>query len=114
MATRGILKFELGHSAEPRRGWRLAWYEPHRRVGVFFPVPLHWVARAVRELKWRIAVAWRAPTRERQDVFDLGRVERERQKLASEFARGYLRGWQECIDAWAEAVETASHEGWRH
>lgn len=114
MGRRGLLKWELGHGADPRHGWRLAWYEPRRRVGVFFPAPLHWIARAVRELKYRIATAWRAPTRERQDAFDLQRVERERQKLSSEFARGYLKGWQECIDAWAEAVETASREDWRH
>ncbi len=114
MGARGILKCELGHGAEPRPGWRLAWYEPRRRVGVFFPAPLHLLARAIRELKWRIGVAWRAPTRERHEVFDLQRVQREQQKLAAEFARGYLRGWAECIDAWAEAVETASREGWHH
>jgi hypothetical protein len=114
MAARGILKCELGHGATPRHGWRLAWYEPRRRVGIFLPAPLHLLARAMRELKWRIGVACRAPTRERQDVFDLQRVEREKQKLAAEFARGYLRGWQECIDAWAEAVETATREGWKH
>lgn len=114
MYTRGLLKCELGHGAQPRRGWRLAWYEPRRRVGVFLPTPLHRLARTIRELKWRIGVAWRAPTRERQDVFDLQRNQREKQKLASEFARGYLRGWEECIDAWAEAVATASPEEWRH
>jgi hypothetical protein len=111
---RGILKYELGHGAEPPRGWKLAWYEPRRHVGIFYPSPLHLVARALREFTWRIAVAWRAPTRERQDVFDVQRVQRERQKLASEFARGYLRGWQECVDAWAGAVETASTEKWQH
>lgn len=114
MAKRGVLKCELEHGADPRRGWKLAWYEPRRHVGIFFPVPLHRIARAVRELKWRVAMAWRAPTRERQDVFDMQRVEREKQKLSSEFARGYLQGWQECIDAWAEAVESVSHEEWRH
>lgn len=114
MANRGLLKCELAHGAEPRRGWKLAWYEPRRRVGVFLPMPLHLVARAIRELKWRLALAWRAPTRERQDVFDLQRVQREEQKLATEFARGYLRGWQECIDAWAAAVETVTQEEWQH
>lgn len=114
MTKRGILKHELGHGAAPRLGWKLAWYEPRRRVGVFFPTPLHRIARVLRELKWRVTVARLAPTRERQDVFDLERSRRERQKLSTEFTRGYLRGWQECIDAWDEVVKTLSEGGWRH
>lgn len=114
MAVRGLLQCELGHGAEPRRGWRLAWYDPRRRIGVFLPAPLHLLARAIRELKWRFIIAWRAPTRERHDVFDLQRVRREEEKLAAEFARGYLRGWQECIDAWAAAVEAVQQDEWQH
>lgn len=114
MAKRGILRDELGHGAEARRGWKLAWYEPRRRVGIFLPAPLHRLARAIRELKWRIAVALRAPTRERQDVFDLQRDHRERQKLAAEFTRGYLRGWQECLEAWEEISGSVAEEGWRN
>jgi hypothetical protein len=115
MTTRGIVRCELGHGAEPRRGWRLAWYEPRRRVGVYLPAPLHFVARALREFKWRFGVAWHAPTRERQDVFDLQRDNRERQKLATEFTRGYLEGWQECIEAWREVVDTVEKQGgWSH
>lgn len=114
MSKRGAIKQELGHGAAPRRGWRLAWYEPRRRLGVFFPAPLHRVARAVRELKWRLGVARRAPTRERQDIFDLQRTHREKEKLAAEFARGYLRGWRECAEAWEEAIAALPEEGWRN
>ncbi len=114
MPKQGVLKRELGHGAAPRRGWRLAWYEPRRRVGIFFPAPLHRIARAIREFKWRMAVALRAPTRERQDVFDLQRDHREQQKLAAEFTRGYLRGWQECIEAWDEVSKAVSEDGWRN
>lgn len=115
MARRGTVRQELGHGAAPRRGWRMAWYEPNRRVGVFFPAPLHVLLRAARELKWRVEVARRAPTRERQDVFDAQRRHREEQRLAAEFARGYLRGWQECVDAWEEAVKALpEEEGWRN
>jgi hypothetical protein len=111
---RGLVRCELGHGMEPRRGWRLAWYEPRRRVGVFFPAPLHWMARAARELAWRLRLAWRAPTRERHDVFDLQRVHRERQKLAEEYARGYMQGWQECFDAWVETMDTVSGDELRN
>lgn len=114
MGKRGILRHELGHGARPRRGWKLAWYEPRRRVGIFLPAPLHRMARALRELKWRIGVAWKAPTRERQDVFDLQRDHREQQKLATEYARGYLQGWQECLEAWEEVSKTLTEEGWQN
>ncbi|MFZ0635894.1 MAG: hypothetical protein WA755_04560 [Candidatus Acidiferrales bacterium] len=30
---------------------------------------------------------------------------RERQRLAEEYATGYLAGWQECIDACVQALE---------
>lgn len=26
-------------------GWRMAWREPRRRVGVYYPAPFHWVIR---------------------------------------------------------------------
>jgi len=107
---KGIVRCDLGHGAEPRRGWRLAWYEPRRRVGVFFPAPLHWLARAAREIAWRMGVAWRAPTREEHDIFDLQRVHRERQKFAAEYARGYLQGWQECSEAWLETIGDVTEE----
>ena len=27
------------------RGWQMAWYEPRRRIGVYYPAPLHWLLR---------------------------------------------------------------------
>jgi len=107
---RGMVRCDLGHGVQPPRGWRLAWYEPRRRVGVFFPAPLHWLARGLRELAWRMGVAWRAPTREKHDVFDLQRVYRDKQKLAGEYSRGYLQGWQECFDTWVETIDTVSDD----
>lgn len=113
-AMKGLMRCELGHGAAPRRGWRMAWYEPRRRVGVFFPAPLHWLVRAIREFAWRMRLAWRAPTREQQDVFDLHRVQRERQKLAAEYARGYIQGWQECLAECIETLESADEDPWRN
>lgn len=110
----GLLKCELGHGREPRRGWRLAWYEPRRRVGVYYPVPLHLVARALREFHYRAGLAWRAPTQEQRDIFDLQRVHRERERLAAEYSRGYLRGWQDCFDEWVETIEMVTADDLKH
>lgn len=104
MKRRGILGQELTFGAPIPRGWRLAWYEPRRRVGVYFPVGLNWLIRTGRELVWRANLAWSAPTRERHESEDLQRVFRERQRLAEEYAGGYLAGWQECMDACVEAM----------
>ena len=110
----GLVKRELGHGREPQRGWRLAWYEPRRRVGVYYPAPLHLLARALRELRYRAQLAWHAPTREQRDVFDLQRVHREREKLAAEYSRGYLRGWQDCFDEWVETIELVTADDQKH
>ncbi|HKW87571.1 MAG TPA: hypothetical protein VJN21_02325 [Candidatus Acidoferrales bacterium] len=108
------LKRELGHGREPRRGWRMAWYEPRRRVGVYFPAPLHLLARGLREFRYRVVLAWRAPTREQRDVLDLQRVHREREKLAAEYSRGYLCGWQECFEQWVETIELVTVDDLKH
>lgn len=110
----GLLKRELGHGREPRCGWRLAWYEPRRRVGVYYPAPFHLLARALREIHYRAGLAWRAPTREQHDIFDLQRVQREREKLAAEYSRGYLRGWQDSFDQWVEAIDLATVDEMKH
>jgi hypothetical protein len=110
----GLLKRELGHGGEPPRGWRLAWYEPRRRVAVFYPAPIHFVARALREMRYRAELAWRAPSREQRDVFDLQRVHREREKLAAEYTRGYLRGWQDSFDQWVETIEQLTADDLKH
>jgi hypothetical protein len=110
----GRLKRELGHAAHPPPGWRFAWYEPRRRVSVYYPALLHCVARACREIRYRVALAWRAPSLEQRDFFDLQRVHREREKLAAEYSRGYLCGWQECFDQWVEALDQVTDDPMRN
>lgn len=99
------LRREVGHGGIVPAGWRMAWYEPKRRVGIYFPRPLHWILRGLRELVYRAQVAWRAPRMERAEFFEMQRTHRERQRLAEEYARGYLNGWRECFQACLEVVE---------
>jgi hypothetical protein len=101
------LKFrrEAGHGAQIPRGWQMAWYEPRRRIGVYYPAPLHWILRALREFAYRLRVALRAPCIERADALAMQRSHRDRQCLADEYARGYLAGWRECFHTCLEAVE---------
>lgn len=111
MKPRAILGRELTFGAPIPRGWRIAWYEPRRRVGVYFPAGLNWLMRAGRELDWRVSIAWNAHTRERHESEELQRIFRERQRLAEECAAGYLTGWQECMDACVAALEGGESGG---
>jgi hypothetical protein len=99
------LRREVGHGGKVPAGYQLAWYEPRRRIGVYFPVPLHWALRALRELRHRLHLALRAPRIECSDVFQMQRAHRERELLAAEFARGYINGWRECFHVCLDAVE---------
>jgi hypothetical protein len=83
----------------------MAWYEPRRRVGVYYPAPLHWLLRATREIVHRVRMAVRAPGIERAEVFQMQRTHQERQRLAEEYARGYMAGWGECFQTCLSAVE---------
>jgi hypothetical protein len=106
---------EAGHGGVIPQGWRMAWYEPRRRVGVYFPAPLHWVFRVLRELLYRVRLAIAAPPVERADVFAMRREHSERERLADEYARGYLNGWRECFRACLDVVEDEldrSHDTW--
>jgi hypothetical protein len=105
MKARVKLGRELGHGGNVPRGWRMAWYEPRRRMGVYYPAPLHWILRAAREVAYRLRIALRAPAIEWAQVFELQRTHRDRQRLADEYARGYLVGWRECFQTCLEAVE---------
>jgi len=87
------------------RGWRFAWYEPRRRVAVYFPAPLHWLMRALRECLHRARLAWHAPPIERSQAFEMQRSHRERERLAEEYSRGYLVGWHECFRTCLDIVE---------
>jgi hypothetical protein len=99
------LRKEVGHGGNIPAGYQLAWYEPRRRMGVYFPAPLHWLLRAVRELNHRVQIAVKAPRIERDEVFQMQRAHRERQRLAEEYARGYLAGWHECFHTCLDTVE---------
>jgi len=100
-----MLRREVSHGGAIPRGWQFAWYEPRRRVAIYYPPPLHWLLRAIREIGHRVRVALDAPTIERAQIFEMQRIYRERQRLAEEYSRGYLVGWHECFRACLEIVE---------
>ncbi|HXX19076.1 MAG TPA: hypothetical protein VEJ46_06705 [Candidatus Acidoferrum sp.] len=99
------LRREVTHGGRIPQGWQFAWYEPRRRVAVYYPRPLNWLLRAAREIIHRLRLAWDAPSIERAQIFQMQRIHRERQRLAEEYARGYLIGWHECFRACLEIVE---------
>jgi hypothetical protein len=99
------MRREVGHGGIIPRGWQMAWYEPRRRLGVYYPAPLNWMLRAIRELLYRAQIAVHAPGIEHAQVFEMQRTHRERERLAEEHARGYLLGWRECFQACLEVVE---------
>jgi len=99
------LRKEVGNGGNVPSGWQMAWYEPRRRIGVYYPAPLNWVFRTLREFGYRLQVALRAPGMERAQVFEMQRRHRERGRLADEYARGYMSGWHECFRACLDAVE---------
>jgi hypothetical protein len=105
MSSRRGLRREVSHGGMVPPGWQMAWYEPRRRIGVYYPSPLHWVLRALREIFYRLRVAVRAPAIECAQIFEMQRSHRDRQRMADEYARGYLIGWRECFHACLAAVE---------
>jgi hypothetical protein len=105
MKTKSTFRREVGHGGIVPPGFQMAWYEPRRRVGVYFLAPLHWVMRALHEFRYRLRVALRAPSTERAEVFEMERTHRERHRLAEEYAQGYITGWRECFEVCLESVE---------
>lgn len=99
------IRREVGRGGKIPRGWQMAWYEPRRRVGVYYPAPLNWLLRVMREIKYRMRITLRAPLIECAQVFEMQRKHRERERLADEYARGYMAGWRECFQTCLEAVE---------
>jgi hypothetical protein len=93
------------HGEKIPAGWKMAWYEPRRRVGVYYPAPLHWVMRLLRAFVYRLKFGWSAMPQAVADVFEIQRAHREREKLATEYARGYMVGWRECFAASVELIE---------
>ena len=88
MNPRITLRREAGHGAFIPRGWQMAWYEPRRRVGVYYPAPLHWILRTLRELSYRVRIAVRAPAIEHLQVVELQHSHRDRQRLADDMRPG--------------------------
>lgn len=79
-------------------------------------MPLHWVGRMLREFRYRVNVALTAPTIEQEQVFELERAHRDRERLAEEYSKGYMAGWRECFEACLQAVEeeiTDADEVWK-
>lgn len=99
------MRREIGHGGIVPPGWELAWYEPAHRLGVYYPAPLHWVLRILREIRYRVQIAMDAPGIERAQVFQMQRTHRERMRLAEEYSHGYMQGWRECFQACLEVVE---------
>src|SRR5271155_2989912 len=99
------LRKEVGHGGRVPRGWQMAWYEPRRRMGVYYPAPLHWIARAMREAAYRLRLALRAPGMEGAQFLAMQQADRERQRMADEYARGYMAGWRECFQACVDAIQ---------
>jgi hypothetical protein len=66
---------------------------------------LHWLLRAIREMVHRVRIAIQAPGIERAEVFQMQSTHRERERLAEEYARGYMAGWRECFQTCLTAVE---------
>lgn len=101
-----LLRKEIGHGGAIPHGWCLAWYEPRRRVGVYYPAPLHWVVRTLVEIVRRVHLAIQAPRIERAELIAMQRADRERQQFADEYSRGYMAGWRECYQTCVDAIES--------
>lgn len=111
MKRRWLIGREQALGGHKPRGWRLAWYEPLRRVGVYFPIPAHVLARALREIAWRVRHAAALPSREVAEKTEAERAYRERLHLAEKYAEGYLHGWRECFETCLELMEEESARG---
>lgn len=100
------LRREISRGGTVPRGWKLAWYDPRRRVGIHYPTPLHWIARLLSEGIYRLKLAMKAPRIECAEFMAMQRSYNDRQRLADEYSRGYMAGWRECYQACIDAIET--------
>lgn len=66
---------------------------------------VNWVVRMAREVAYRCRIAVCAPSFERATEIERERAHAERERLAEDFAQGYLDGWHECYALCLEAVE---------
>ena len=74
-------------------------------MGVYYRSPLHGLLRVAREVFYRLRMAFCAPNVEGLQIFAMQRAHHDRQRLADEYARGYMEGWRECFRACLTAVE---------
>ena len=106
-----LLKKEVSLGGAVPRGWRMAWYEPRRHVGVYYPAPLNRIMRWLREARYRMRIALGAPRIEASQFFAMQRLHQRRLRMADEYARGYMIGWRECFQACVEAIEDEMSSG---
>lgn len=64
-----------------------------------------WPVRLVKEVAHRFHLAFRAPTIGQSIRNERERRYAERQRLAEEYAQGYLEGWHECYSTCLDVVE---------
>lgn len=88
-----------------RRNWWIGWRKGARRMAPAGGTSFGWLIRGWREVAWRVGLALRAPTLERQQAAEVQRILLEQRRLSEEHARGYLRGWKECFDVCMEAID---------
>lgn len=100
-----LLRKEVTYGEKVPRAYRMAWHEPRRNVAIYCPVPLHWVVRRWRELRSRLGGVPGSPRTDQKKTLEAQPLERERQRLAEEFGRGYLVGWRECFQVCLNAIE---------
>jgi len=89
------------------KGYRLAFYDPCRQIGHFFPVGIHWIAKGLH-WAWDSSFRWRPARFEslRIQAFEAGKAEREQEirdlwKRNDELSREVvqLRGFKKTVDA---------------
>lgn len=114
-SIRRMLRRDIPHGGSAPAGWRMAWYEPKRRIAVYGPIPLHWVLRFGRELFSRLRESIGAPAIERAEIAEMQIKNEQQKRLAEEYSRGYLNGWRECFHACLTTIEDEfdhAHEVW--
>jgi hypothetical protein len=111
--NRTFWKREIAEGMGVPRGWHCAWREPKRGVMVCMRAPFHRIAGVWRAFAWRMHVANLAASQEEQERWEMGIRGRERQRLAEEYASGYMSGWRECYEA-CKAAFAAEPECARH
>lgn len=80
-------KKEIPEGAMIPTGYGFAWYDFPRNMKVCYPIPLHWIARVIRTIWWRV----KYPGPMKMDEL-IGEME------SKGFSRGYLLGHKDGMD----------------